>query len=107
MLESEFQRLLVKELEVRFPGCIILKNDSTYIQGIPDLLVLYENHWASLEVKKSGKASHRPNQQYYVDKMNDMSYSAFIFPENKEEVLDEMERSFKGRTRRSTCVSRG
>lgn len=107
MLESEFQRLLVKELEVRFPGCIILKNDSTYIQGIPDLLVLYENHWASLEVKKSGKASHRPNQQYYVDKMNDMSYSAFIFPENKEEVLDEMERSFKRRTRRSTCVSRG
>lgn len=107
MLESEFQRLLVKELEVRFPGCIILKNDSTYIQGIPDLLVLYENHWASLEVKKSGKASHRPNQQYYVDKMNDMSYSAFIFPENKEEVLDEMERSFKRRARRSTCVSRG
>lgn len=107
MLESEFQRLLVKELEVRFPGCIILKNDSTYIQGIPDLLVLYENHWASLEVKKSGKASHRPNQQYYVDKMNDMSYSAFIFPENKEEVLDEMERSFKRCARRSTCVSRG
>lgn len=107
MLESEFQRLLVKELEVRFPGCIILKNDSTYIQGIPDLLILYENHWASLEVKKSGKASHRPNQQYYVDKMNDMSYSAFIFPENKEEVLDEMERSFKRRARRSTCVSRG
>lgn len=107
MLESEFQRSLVKELEVRFPGCIILKNDSTYIQGIPDLLVLYENHWASLEVKKSGKASHRPNQQYYVDKMNDMSYSAFIFPENKEEVLDEMERSFKRRARRSTCVSRG
>ena len=107
MLESEFQRSLVKELEVRFPGCIILKNDSTYIHGIPDLLVLYENHWASLEVKKSGKASHRPNQQYYVDKMNDMSYSAFIFPENKEEVLDEMERSFKRRARRSTCVSRG
>jgi hypothetical protein len=73
-----------------------MKNDSSYIQGIPDLLILYEDKWGSLECKKNAKASHRPNQEYYVEKMNDMSFSAFIFPENKGEVLDALERSFKG-----------
>lgn len=72
-----------------------MKNDSSYIQGIPDLLVLFRNKWAALEVKKSNTASHRPNQDYYVDKMNDMSYAAFIYPENKEEVLNGMARSFE------------
>lgn len=106
MIESEFQRKLIIEIQERFPDCIVLKNDSQYIQGIPDLLILYKNNWATLEVKKSGKASHRPNQQYYVDKMNDMSFSAFIFPENKEEVLNAMEQSFKRCARRSSRVSR-
>ena len=95
MLENKFQANLIKELKAMFPGCIVMKNDASYIQGIPDLLVLYNNKWASLEVKKSASASKRPNQQYYVDKMNEMSFSAFIFPENKEEVLDELRKSFE------------
>lgn len=94
-LEREFQAKLIKELKKRFEGCIVMKNDSSYIQGIPDLLVLYNDRWASLECKKSAKASKRPNQQYYVDKMNEMSFSRFICPENKQEVLDELERAFK------------
>lgn len=94
-LERDFQAKLIKELKQRFEGCIVMKNDSSYIQGIPDLLVLYNDRWASLECKKSSKASKRPNQQYYVDKMNDMSFSRFICPENKQEVLDELERAFK------------
>lgn len=95
MLENKFQSKLIKEIKDRFPGCIVMKNDSSYIQGIPDLLVLFRNKWAALEVKKSNTASHRPNQDYYVDKMNDMSYAAFIYPENKEEVLNGMARSFE------------
>ncbi len=95
MLENKFQSKLIKEIKNRFPGCIVMKNDSSYIQGIPDLIVLFRNKWAALEVKKSNDASHRPNQDYYVDKMNEMSYAAFISPENKEEVLDGMARSFK------------
>lgn len=95
MLESKFQHTLIQELENRFPGCIIMKNDSNYIQGIPDLIVLYENKWATLECKKSKKSTHQPNQDFYVEKMNNMSFSAFIFPENKEEVLNDLERSFK------------
>ena len=83
------------ELKKIFPGCIVMKNDSSYIQGIPDLLILYKNKWASLEVKKSANASKRPNQQYYVDMMNKMSFARFISPENKKEVLDELRKTFK------------
>lgn len=93
MLESDFQAKLIKELKMRFPGCMVLKNDASYIQGVPDLLVLHNDKWASLEVKKSEKAKHRPNQDYYVEKMNDMSFSAFIFPENKEDVLHDLEQA--------------
>lgn len=94
-LERDFQAKLIKDLKERFDGCIVMKNDASYIQGIPDLLVLYGDRWASLECKRSAKASKRPNQQYYVDKMDGMSFSRFICPENKEEVLDELEHSFK------------
>lgn len=90
MLESKFQAKLITEIKNMLPGCIVMKNDSSYIQGIPDLLVLYKNRWGSLEVKKSAKASKRPNQEYYVGKMNDMSFARFICPENKEEVLNEL-----------------
>ena len=93
MLESKFQKSLIDEIESRFPGAMVLKNDPTYIQGVPDLLVLWNNKWAALEVKKSATASHQPNQDYYVEKMNDMSFSAFIYPENKEEILNAMEQS--------------
>lgn len=93
--ERDFQRSLIKELKERFPGCIVAKMDAGYIQGIPDLLILYNHHWALLECKRSANASHRPNQDYYVDICNKMSFSAFIYPENKEEVLSGMEEAFK------------
>lgn len=95
MNENVFQAKLIKEIKTRFPGCIVLKNDALYIQGFPDLLILYKNKWAALEVKKNAYASHRPNQDYYVSKLNEMSFAYFIFPENKEAVLDEMGRLFE------------
>ena len=100
MKENKFQALLIKELKREFPGCIILKNDPNYIQGIPDLLILFRDHWAALECKQKKEASHRPNQEYYVSLMNEMSYAQFIYPENKEEILDELQHTF--RTRRSS-----
>ncbi len=93
--ENKFQSELIKEIKRRFEGCIVTKLDSSHIQGIPDLLILYMNHWATLECKKSAKATARPNQLYYVDMMNKMSFSRFIYPENKEEVLNELQQSFK------------
>lgn len=90
MKESKFQSDLKKELKKTFPGSIVTKMDSGDIQGIPDLLILYKNKWATLENKRSGKAHKQPNQEYYVNKMNDMSFSRFIYPENKEKVLAEL-----------------
>lgn len=95
ILERNFQAKLIKELKERFPGAIVLKNDPNYIQGIPDLLILYKHKWAALEGKKSVDAECQPNQEYYVNTMNQMSFAAFIFPENKSEVLDEMEQSLR------------
>lgn len=92
-LERDFQAKLIKELKVMFKGCIIVKNDPNYIQGIPDLLILYNDRWAALEVKKSATAHHQPNQEYYVDLMNQMSFAAFIYPENKEEILYELQQA--------------
>lgn len=94
-LERDFQAGLIRELKDRFPDCVVLKNDSSYIQGIPDLLVLFNKHWAMLECKRSSSARHRPNQQYYVDLLDKMSFSRFICPENKEEVLHELESAFQ------------
>ena len=107
MKESKFQADLKKELKQMFPGCIVTKLDSSDIQGIPDLLILYKNKWATLENKRSKNATKRPNrsekdrknprpnQEYYVEKMNEMSFSRFIYPENKEVVLDELRKTFE------------
>lgn len=86
-----------------FPGCIVLKNDPNYLQGIPDLVIFYGPRWAMLEVKKSRTASHQPNQDYYVHRTDEMSFARFIYPENKEEVLDELQRSFE--SERCPCFS--
>ena len=91
-LESGFQDRLIAELKEMFPGCMVFKMDQ--FQGIPDLLILYGKRWASLENKKSANAKRQPNQEYYVDLMNKMSFSRFICPENKEEVLTELQKAF-------------
>lgn len=93
--ERNFQAGLIKEIKQLFEGCLVIKLDPTYIQGIPDLLVLYKKKWAALECKKTALARKRPNQDYYVSLMNDMSFSKFISPENKEEVLHDLQQTFK------------
>lgn len=92
--ESKFQSKLKEELKEMFPGCIVTKLDPNDIQGIPDLLILYKNKWATLENKREKNATHQPNQDYYVDKMNKMSYSNFIYPENKDDVLNDLKKIF-------------
>lgn len=94
MLENKFKTKLKKEIQEMLPGCMIMHLDPTEIQGIPDLIILFEDRWAVLEGKKSAKASHRPNQDYYVNLMDRMSFAAFIYPENKDEVLDDLYQYF-------------
>jgi hypothetical protein len=89
--ESTFQAVLVKNIRNLFPDCIILKNDANYLQGIPDLLILNRNKWAALETKRALGAKHRPNQDYYINKLNEMSYAAYVNPENKERILYELQ----------------
>lgn len=95
MKENKFQAMLIQELKEAFPGCIVIKNDPNYIQGFPDLTIFYKDRWATLECKRAKESPKQANQEYYVDKLNEMSYSRFIYPENKEEILDELQRSFK------------
>jgi hypothetical protein len=104
MLENRFQANLIKKLKKEFPDCIVMKNDPTYIQGIPDLLVLYKDKWVSLECKKSAKARHQPNQDYYVEQMHNMSFARFAYPENKDEVLSELHEHFSKARRRDDGI---
>ena len=94
-LESKFQKELIDEIKAEYPGCMIMKNDSGYIQGVPDWTILYKDKWAVLEAKREAKAKHQPNQDYYVEQLNDMSFSRFVYPENKDEVLFELRKIFK------------
>ena len=95
MLEREFQAKTIKRIKELFPGCIVLKNDAGYLQGFPDFLILYGQRWAALEFKREGDAHKQPNQIYYVQKTAEMSFGRFIFPENVEDVLNELQQALK------------
>lgn len=97
MLERNFQASLIRELKDIFPGCIIVKNDPEYLQGFPDLTIFFGEHWALLECKRSESEPHRPNQDYYIHKADEMSFARFVYPENKEEVLHELQQAFRTR----------
>lgn len=105
MRESKFQADLIKEIKSLYPSCVILKNDANYLQGFPDLIVLYRDTWVALECKADAKAKRQPNQEYYVEKLGKMSYAAFVHPENKEDVLDGIQKAF-GTRRRSRISQR-
>lgn len=94
-LERKYQPTVKKRLQKEFPGCIVMKNDPRQIQGIPDLLILHKDKWAMLETKREEKSSKRPNQTYYVDKINSIAFSRFISPENEEEVFNELKVYFQ------------
>lgn len=94
MSESEYQRTLIKKIQSIFPGCYIFKNDPLETQGIPDLLILFGNQWAMLEVKLSERSLDQPNQEYYVRLFNEMSFASFISPENEEMVLNDLQSTF-------------
>lgn len=104
MVESRYQHDLIQKLEYMFDGCFILKNDSGYRQGVPDLIILYGPYWAMLEVKASKASRFRPNQEYYIEILNEMSFAASIYPENEDEVLDALQQAFG--VRRSARASK-
>lgn len=94
MTEAAYQSNLIKKLNRLFPGCFVLKNDSSHCQGMPDITLLWRDRWATLEVKTSASSVRQPNQEYYVHQMDDMSFSAFVYPENEEAVLLALQEAF-------------
>jgi hypothetical protein len=94
--EAKFQSELIRKLRRLFPDCVILKNDPGYLQGVPDLVIFYGPRYAFLEVKASERARTQPNQDYYVQKLNEMSFAAFVYPSNEEEVLSALRCAFQG-----------
>ena len=101
MNENQYQAKLIDKLQRMFPGCVILKNDSSYQQGIPDLIILWWGCWASLEVKASSKSRSQPNQDHFIERLDEMSFAAYIYPEIEEDVLYALQQALEtsGRTR--------
>lgn len=97
MLENQYQAQLIKKIKRRFPDCFVLKNDPAYLQGVPDLLILVDDRWAILEVKADWNSDQQPNQEYYIDLLNDMSFAAFIYPQNEQDVLDALQQALQPR----------
>lgn len=104
MLERDFQARLIKKLRDELPGCVVLKTDAGYLQGFPDLLILHGDRWAALETKRSANASRRPNQDFYISKLNEMSYANYVYPENEKEILNDIHKTFG--TGRKPCISK-
>lgn len=99
ILESEFERRLVKKLEQMYPGAYVIKNNPNYIQGFPDRLFLFNDFWAAFDAKRSPDAHVRPNQRYYINKLNEMSLAMFVYPENEEEFIYEIQQSLESKRR--------
>jgi len=102
MTENQYQALLIKKIKRIFPGCMVLKTDTSYQQGVPDLVILWNMNWASLEVKMEASSSRQPNQDYYVEQLDEMSFAAYIYPENEEEVLSALQQAFE--SPRRACI---
>jgi hypothetical protein len=96
VLESEYQKKLIDKLQTLFPGCLILKNDSSYRPGIPDLSIFYGARWAMLEVKANAKSKYQPNQEYYLNRLSDMGFASVIYPSIEEDVLSALSAAFQG-----------
>ncbi len=92
--EAAYQKIIIDRLQVIFPGCFVMKTDAGARQGIPDLLILWGDRWAMLEVKFSSRSHIQPNQEFYVNLFSEMSFASFIYPENEEDVLYELQTAF-------------
>lgn len=100
MNEIQYKRKLIKKLRELLPGCFVLQPDPRHLQGLPDIIILYNDTWAMLEIKISEDANVQPNQDYYVKMFGNMSFASFINPGNEEEVLSDLQQTFG--SRRST-----
>lgn len=93
MRESAFERRVVSDIKSWNDNVLVLKNNASMIQGIPDRTVYFADKFAMLEFKKSKDAKHQPNQDWYIDKINSNGgFARFIYPENEEKTLADLKK---------------
>lgn len=90
MLEKDFQAKVIKELKAM--GLAVIKNQAGpgVPTGFPDVLALGEGIYFALECKTSARAKKQPRQDYWVKKLNEWSYAAFIYPANHDKIMAEI-----------------
>jgi len=96
MLESAFKKNFITELNVRLaPIDLEYIHTRSHNRSFPDLLILGPGStWAALEFKAAEEADHQPNQAWYINRLNHWAYATFMYPENREEVLGDLEKLF-------------
>jgi hypothetical protein len=95
-LERDFQAHVIERLnDLISPDGYVFPMDGNYRQGFPDILFLYKNTWGALECKRSSCEPNQPNQEYYVDHLNELSFAAFIYPGNEDEVFDDLQQTLR------------
>lgn len=95
ILESKFKSALIRKIERQYPGAIVIKTDANQLQGFPDQIILWEDRWAAFEAKRTMNSTHRPNQDYYVELLDKMSFARFVYPENEREFLHELQQALR------------
>lgn len=103
--EEVYQANLIRRLEHMFPGCVVVRLDPRFVdfyvegkrysQGVADILILFGSRWAMLEVKAAIDAPVQPNQPYFINMFDALSYAAFISPENEEEILYDLQHALR------------
>ena len=95
--ETKFKKMFKKKLKRLYPECIIVEADPTYFWSVPDVYFFLGSFWAALEFKRTEGSSRRPNQEYWVEVLDKMSFARFVYPGVEEEVLSELEAAIQNR----------
>lgn len=94
ILEKDFQKDFIHKIKTLLPNSIAIKNDANYLQGFPDWTVIDGPRVYVFEAKAFKKANRQPNQEYYINAINAAGgFARFVYPENMQEVLDEIQRA--------------
>lgn len=92
-MERNFQAVILNRIRNRIPGIIISKGDDA--QGHPDWSFYYCGKTAFLEFKDSANSPFQPNQEFYIQYINDTGgFARVIYPENEREVMNEFYKFF-------------
>lgn len=91
MTENQYQLMLIKEIRSWDQDIFVFPMDGGDYQGFQDILILYKDMYALLEVKMAEDSHRQPNQDWYVEYFSQHVFSSFIWPEIEREVLNDLQ----------------